>query len=206
MGFIESLLGSGLANAITLQSIAGALKEASPNSGVYERKPDIPPRTGIQKELLERAGKAIKGKKYDVALPLLIRALKLDPNYLYYYSALGVCYHNLGKLDIALECYDKALDLAENELWTTDKYHKRGGVIPIHPSNEKEHRKNENYIKSVRSLSKKCEKELETGTNKSTEVAEKSSRANANSKSITESVRTSLKRDAKKSNNRGGNS
>jgi tetratricopeptide (TPR) repeat protein len=161
MGFIESLLGSGLANAITLHSVASAFKESrsypsadasidasevadalSQESADQRRLRYVAQRTGIQKELLQRAEKALNEGKYDIALPLLIRALKLDPLYLYYYGALGVCHQNQGKFDIALECYDMALDLAD-----------KASLSDLNK-----------YIKSIQSLAKKCEKKLKATT------------------------------------------
>jgi tetratricopeptide (TPR) repeat protein len=81
-------------------------------------------------------------EKYDEALPLLIRAFRLDPLYIFYYSALGVCQHNQEKFDIALECYDVALDLADKAR-----------------SSE-----NHDYMEAVEGLSRKCEKNLKATT------------------------------------------
>jgi tetratricopeptide (TPR) repeat protein len=167
MGFIESLLGSGLANAIALHSVAGAFKEASINSYVSEEQFTDIPRAGIQKELFERAEKAIKSEQYIIALPLLIRALKLDPRYFYYYSALGICYQNLGNIDIALECYDKALDLVskslvqEYNIWEAKLAN--NNMDPKYDGDPKiraQIRVHEKYVKSIRNLTRKCENDL----------------------------------------------
>ena len=175
MGFIESLLGSGLANAITLHAVSDSFKDARvtlpisiQSTGRPTNNATIDPssvasliadvliskssearqlkyfadRTGIQKDLFYRAEKAIVSEKYDEALPLLIRAFRLDPLYIFYYSALGVCQHNQAKFDVALECYDVALDLADRAR-----------------SSE-----NHDYLEAVEGLSRKCEKHLKATT------------------------------------------
>mgnify|MGYP000303553521 CR=1 FL=1 len=140
MGFIEALLGSGISGAIALKATADAFKEESTGLGMYYR-PESPERTGIQKELLDRALKAIKREKHQEAIPLLIRAIKLDPYYPIYFSTLGNCYLSLGQYDIALECYDKTLDLDGKVYVITDEARK-----------------------SIRYLSRECEKLLKANT------------------------------------------
>lgn len=134
--FIEALLGSGLSSAIALNATAEAFKEESLRSGINVQS-ESTARIGVQKELLDRAIKAIGTKKYEEAIPLLIRAIKLDSYYPPYYSSLGNCYLNLRQFDNALECYDKTLDLEGKVYVTTD-----------------------DFRKAVRELSKECEKQL----------------------------------------------
>jgi tetratricopeptide (TPR) repeat protein len=118
MGFIESLLGSGLANAITLHAIGSALKQQPINTidMSWENEPiedkNLP--TNIQKELYQRANEALNDGNYTEATSLLIRAIRTDPNnYPECYGILGICYHLSGQFDVALECYDKTLHLEE---------------------------------------------------------------------------------------------
>jgi eukaryotic-like serine/threonine-protein kinase len=47
------------------------------------------------------------------AVPLLQRAIQLDPNFAMAYAALGTCYDNLGKTDLASENAKKAYELRQ---------------------------------------------------------------------------------------------
>jgi len=118
MGFFESFMGSSLANIIGLNEVGNALKntQLSVNMDipVMPREPkeqiDLP--SEVQKGLYGRAIKSLDQGNYEVAIPLLIRAIKIDQNnYPECYGVLGVCFHISGKFDIALECYDRALHL-----------------------------------------------------------------------------------------------
>ena len=79
MGFIESFLGSGLANAVTLRSIGDAFKEQSAKSHANVKLEFTEPPTGIGKKLLEQVFEKMEDMKYKEALPLIFRAIELDP-------------------------------------------------------------------------------------------------------------------------------
>lgn len=99
------LFASTVATAITFKD------EISRASAHHLPAGESPELSEIQRKLFQRARKAFEGKKYEAAIPLLIRAIRLNPYYPPYYTALGTCYKNLGQYEDALECYDRALDL-----------------------------------------------------------------------------------------------
>ena len=118
MGFIESFMGSGLANITALHEAGNALKNTQLSVDMdiplmpREPKEQIDLPSDVQKGLYGRALEALNKGDFETAAPLLIRAIKIDPyNYPECYGALGVCCHISGKFDIALECYDRALHL-----------------------------------------------------------------------------------------------
>ena len=115
---LEFLFASTLATGITFKE---EISRASANNLPASESTEL---TDIQKKLFKRAIKAFEGKKYEEAIPLLIRAIKLNPYYPPYYSGLGNCYANLGQYDNALECYDKALDLDGKMYDMTDEARK----------------------------------------------------------------------------------
>jgi len=77
-------------------------------------------RTGIEKELLEKADEARKKEEYKKAVSLLNRAVKYDPYYPFYYSSLGMCYTQLGNWEEALKNFYKVLAL-EGKVYVTNE-------------------------------------------------------------------------------------
>src|SRR4029077_21171688 len=58
--------------------------------------------------------KTLSGKgDFTAAVPLLQRAIRLDPNFAIAYAVLGDCYSNLGEESLAIENYRKAYELRE---------------------------------------------------------------------------------------------
>ena len=62
-------------------------------------------------EALEAFTQVYKMPARGNAIPLLKRALELDPNFARAYAALGVVYYNLGETRLAIENFDKAYEL-----------------------------------------------------------------------------------------------
>jgi len=58
-------------------------------------------------------GKTLDGGDFAAAVPLLKRAIRLDPNFAMAYSVLGVSYHDLGENTLAAENTAKAYQLRE---------------------------------------------------------------------------------------------
>ena len=57
--------------------------------------------------------KTLNGGDFAAAVPLLERAVRLDPNFAMAYGLLGMSYHNLGENTLAEENTRKAYELSE---------------------------------------------------------------------------------------------
>lgn len=53
--------------------------------------------------------------KYKEAIPYFNKATEFDPEHIYAYNSMGLCYYNLNKYDEAIRAYDKALNLAPED-------------------------------------------------------------------------------------------
>ncbi len=97
---IELMNSGDLAAAVSLLERAVALQ---PSHAVL--------RGNLAEALFRRAADACSRNRYDVARPLLLRAVELEPKRARYPLFLGVCHFHLGALDDAEAALRKSLEL-----------------------------------------------------------------------------------------------
>lgn len=96
-----------------LESKAGALfmnYRFSEALAIYDQLIKIDPNINI---IYNRGAILLKLKKYEEALEVLNKVIEMDPKHGRAHGNAGHCYFNLGKQGEAINCYDKALKLID---------------------------------------------------------------------------------------------
>jgi len=104
MGILALLASAAAATAITHH------EELSPQQTSFTIN-----RSAQEQELLKKADKALKTGNYELVLSFANRVVKFEPSDPLYYVLFGECYKGLGKIQEALESYDRALQLDGQE-------------------------------------------------------------------------------------------
>jgi len=110
---LGSLLGFGFAlteEQVKQTQILESMRMNQSLQGISEAQ-SVPERTGHQKDLVEKASKALANRDYQLALSFSERLLKLEQSDPLYYILRGDCLARLGRISAAIEDYDRSLDM-----------------------------------------------------------------------------------------------